>query len=453
MTTREALARHPLAIFGALIATASAVAFMVLLFGLLWGLFERNPYAGLVIFVAVPAIFVIGLLFIPAGMWLQHRKLRRHPGAAADWPVVDFRRAQVRRTALLITALTAVNVVIVLFAGYGTLHWMESPQFCGQVCHTPMQPQFSAWQSSSHGRIACVECHIGEGAAAFTHAKLSGVRQLAQVATNSYPRPIPPGARMPEGTLAESCSRCHQPGHAVADRIRVVREYGEDESNTETMTVLQMHVSASPSSRRAIHWHADPSVRVEYVTTDAERQTIPYVRVTDASGKVKEYRAPDATDELIAAGTRRMMDCGDCHSSIGHPISPTAERAVDQAIAAGLVSRELPYARREGLRLLKASHATQDEGLHAIDRGLRSFYASMGESADQRVVASAVAALQDLYRRNVFPAMKVTWGTYPDNKGHTTSNGCFRCHDDSHASSDGTTISADCEYCHRQIER
>ena len=49
--------------------------------------------------------------------------------------------------------------------------------------------------------------------------------------------------------------------------------------------------------------------------------------------------------------------------------------------------------------------------------------------------------------------MNVTWGTYPDNKGHVTSNGCFRCHDESHEAKDGSTISADCAFCHTQIER
>jgi hypothetical protein len=67
-------------------------------------------------------------------------------------------------------------------------------------------------------------------------------------------------------------------------------------------------------------------------------------------------------------------------------------------------------------------------------------------------VTSAVAALQTIYRRNVFPVMKVTFGTYPDNVGHTTSSGCFRCHDGSLTAKDGTTIGADCEYCHRQID-
>jgi hypothetical protein len=233
----------------------------------------------------------------------------------------------------------------------------------------------------------------------------------------------------------------------------VIREYGDDEENSETMTVLQMHLGVSSSSKRAIHWHADPAVRIEYVSTDAERQTIPYVRVTDAKGSVKEYRAADATDQMISGGSRRTMDCVDCHNVVGHPISPTAEKAVDRAIAAALVSRDLPYVRREGIRLLKESYSDQDAGVRAIERGLRKFYESQEGVTDQQVLARTVAAFQDLYRRNVFPPMKVTWGAYRDNSGHVTSNGCFRCHDDEHKARDGSTISADCEYCHTQIER
>jgi hypothetical protein len=439
-------------IIGALVTTASAVVFIALLIAMLMGMLS-NPYAGLVVFMAVPALFVVGLLLIPLGMWLQRRKLQRDPGAVPEeWPILDFRSAHVRRTTLMVVALTAVNIVIVLLAGYGTLHWMESPSFCGQACHTPMQPQFSAWGDAPHGRVPCVSCHIGEGAAGFAHAKLSGVRQLVEVATNSYSRPIPPGAKMPDGAQARTCGNCHKPGRADGDWIRVIREYADDEKNSETITVLQMHVGASATPARAIHWHADPAVRVEYVATDAERQTIPYVKVTDANGQVKEYRAPDTTDQMIGAGTRRTMDCIDCHNTVGHPISPTPERAVDRAIASGMVSRDLPFARREGLRLVKASYPSQDAGAAAIDRELRTFYQSQS-SIDPKAVERTVAAVQALYRRNVFPTMNVTWGTYPDNKGHVTSNGCFRCHDESHTAKDGSTISADCAFCHTQIER
>jgi hypothetical protein len=452
VTERQALARHPLAIAGVLLTTASAVVFIALVIAVLAGLFD-NPYAGLVVFVAIPAVFVVGLLLIPAGMRLQRLKLMRDPDVVDEWPVVDFRLPRVRRTALLIAALTAANIVILLLAGYGGLHWMESPTFCGQVCHTPMQPQFAAWRDGPHARVACARCHIGAGAAGFVHAKLAGVRQLVQVATNSYPRPIPPGADMPPGARVTACSSCHQPGRVDGDAIRVIREYGDDERNSETATILQMHVGAASSSGRAIHWHADPAIRVEYVATDAERQTIPYVRVTDASGRVKEFVSADGKGQPESGGERRVMDCADCHNAVGHPIAPTAEKAVDAAIARGGVSRQIPHVRREAVRLLKAAHSSEDDAVRTIERELRRLYESREDGTDQHSLGQAVTAFQDLYRSNVFPAMKVTWGSYPDNRGHVTSNGCFRCHDDSHKAADGSTISADCEYCHRQIER
>jgi hypothetical protein len=44
--------------------------------------------------------------------------------------------------------------------------------------------------------------------------------------------------------------------------------------------------------------------------------------------------------------------------------------------------------------------------------------------------------------------MNVAFGTYPNNIGHMDFPGCFRCHDDNHASKDGKKISQDCETCH-----
>jgi ABC-type proline/glycine betaine transport system permease subunit len=450
VTRLAALARHPLSIVGALIAAASGVVFIVLLIAAAARMFQ-NPYAGLVVFVAIPALFVLGLLLVPVGMWLQRRKRVRDPHAD-DWPVFDFSQPSVRRGTLAIASITAANIVLVLLAGYGGLHWMESPSFCGQVCHTPMQPQFSAWQDASHGRTACVSCHVGEGPRALVRAKLAGLRQLSHVVTNSYARPTPPGAEMPPGEQAQTCRGCHRPERTVGDRIRVIRAYADDEANSESATVLQMHLGAGSGSGRAIHWHADPAVRVEYVSTDASRETIPYVKVTDAKGQVREYTTPDSTDQAVRNGTRHTMDCIDCHNTVGHPIAPTPEQAVDAVIAAGMVSRQLPHARREGVRLMTSTYSSRDEADRAIDREFRNFYESLGRHIDKQAVAQAVATLQAVHRRSVFPEMKVTWGSYPDNRGHVTATGCFRCHDGSHVDKSGATISADCEHCHKQLE-
>jgi NapC/NirT cytochrome c family, N-terminal region len=446
----RALLRHPLAIAGALIATTSAVIFVALLIAALTGLFN-GPYAGLVVFVGIPGLFIAGLALVPVGMWLQSRRLRRDPTAGADWPVVDFRIARVRRISLVVIALAALNLIVLLVAGYGSLHWMETPQFCGQVCHTPMTPQFTAWQHGAHAKIACATCHVGEGARGFVHAKLNGVHQLVAVTTRSFARPIPPGAVVPVGGHDLTCGRCHQPGRIPGDVVRVIRTYGDDEKNTESITALMMHVGRGSSSGRSIHWHADSSVRVEYAYTDTGRQTIPYVRVTRANGQMKEFFASDAGHEPAGEDKLRRMDCVDCHNMVGHRIFPTAEQAVDQALAGSVESRRLPFARRESVRVLNASYSGEGEAMQGIARGLRSFYEAHPGS-DPAAIDKTVAALQEVYRHNVFPVMKVTWGTYPDNTGHSTSAGCFRCHDGSHTAKDGSTISGDCEFCHKQIE-
>ena len=82
-----------------------------------------------------------------------------------------------------------------------------------------------------------------------------------------------------------------------------------------------------------------------------------------------------------------------------------------------------------------------------IERALREGV-SQRASASSPALTRMIAGVQDVYARNVFPAMKVGWGTYPNNIGHVAFPGCFRCHDDNHKAPDGTVIQQDCETCH-----
>jgi len=184
---------------------------------------------------------------------------------------------------------------------------------------------------------------------------------------------------------------------------------------------------------------------VEFIATDADRQTFFIEPATNEKGETKEYAVEGTTPEALAAGASRTMDCIDCHNGAAHRISPTPEQAVNRAMAAGRISPSLPFVRRDAVQLLKADYPDEAAALAAIDTGLR---ASHQTAADQAALAQAISATQQLYRTNVFPTMKVTWGVYLDNLGHATSNGCFRCHDGSHVARDGSSISADCATCH-----
>ena len=66
------------------------------------------------------------------------------------------------------------------------------------------------------------------------------------------------------------------------------------------------------------------------------------------------------------------------------------------------------------MRLVKASYPSENDAMRAIESGLRDFYASHGSSADQQARGAEHHGRQDVYRRNVFPTMMVSFGSYPD---------------------------------------
>ena len=440
-------ARHPAARVGVALTTGSALLFLVLLvLDLAGGV--PNPYAGLFIFLALPVVFVIGLVLIPLGAWLERRMADRAP----EWPRIDLNNPAQRGVLWFVTVATAANVAILSVATVGGVEYMETEAFCGQVCHDVMEPQFSAHRAGPHANVSCVACHIGPGARSFIQAKVRGVSQLIGVFTDNFDRPIRPPIGAPRPSR-EICTGCHWPGRFLGDRLRVVHEYGDDEENSDYSTALRLHVGgADPvlGGTRGIHWHADPARQIEYVTTDESGETIPYVKVTERDGTVTEY-VTEGVDGQPMAGTRVMMDCLGCHNRPAHAFAVSAERVVDQALGTGLMSPALPYVRREAVGALTADYVDPADASEGIAARLDSFYEREYPDlspADSRAVDEAIGIVQALRARNVFPRMNVGFGTYARQTGHTSSAGCFRCHDDSHVADNGAVISQDCEICH-----
>ena len=428
-------ARNPLSLLGMAVATAMAVLFVVLVAVELLG-WLTNPYAGLLVFVAVPVLFVGGLLLIPLGAWWTKR---RHAGAAGttpDWPVIDLRNAHTRNVLVGILVLTIVNVVIVSMAAFGAVHHMETAEFCGQTCHTTMEPQAVAHRAWPHAQVACTQCHIGPGAGAFVEAKLAGTRQLIQVATNNVPKPVPSPQQLISPATA-TCAGCHSGILPATDVIRMVRDYADDDANSETVTTLRLHVGGETGS------HRHNRLEIDFPAAEKASETIGYVRARYPDGTVREFK----TEAGAAQGALHRMDCTDCHNRPAHTFSFTPQRAVDRAIAQGAIPRDLPFARREAVAAVAADYADREAALAAIGRRLTDFYAAR-PGTDGRLVQRAIDGTRNVWARNVFPAMNVKWGTYPNQLGHVDTPGCFRCHDDGHTAADGTVISQDCELCH-----
>lgn len=412
-----------------------------------------HPYIGILLFLILPAIFIAGLILIPVGILLRRHKLRMAGELPTIYPAVDFKMRSVRNASLFVALATFLNIMIFGFASYRGVSYMDSTTFCGQTCHTVMTPEFSAYQNSPHARVECVQCHIGPGASWFVRSKLSGLRQVAAVTFKTYPRPVPAPVQHLR-PARETCEQCHWPQRFTGDKFLVKTNYKEDEKNTPLTTALLLKVGGRTwQGSVGIHGrHLDEGSRIRYIATDKERQVIPVVYYTDDNGKTIEFVSTDikVTKEQLAKGETRAMDCIDCHNRPTHAFE-LPESAVDLRMSRGLVSPELPYVRKKAVELLKVDYPDQATAHARIVDGITSFYrASYPQiyNTKRALVEQSAENVAAIYLRNVFPDMNVRWGVHPNNLGHNDFPGCFRCHDGSHTSADGQTISNECTACH-----
>jgi hypothetical protein len=450
------LGNNRLSQIGIAVTTASAVTLITLFTTGFFGV-KVGPYGGILAILVLPAMFLAGLALIPLGMVRRRRRDVRAGRLPADFPPVDLRSPATRETLLFVVVASGVNLILFLAATYRGVHVMESVEFCGRTCHTVMQPEHTAYQATSHARVPCVSCHIGPGAPWFVRSKISGAYQVVAVAFDLYPRPIP----TPIDNLRPSrdtCEQCHWPEKFVGDRLVVRSHFSDDELAAETKTVLLMHIggidplSGAPLGNHGVH--VQPGAEIHYLASDERRQEIAYVRYRRPDGEVAEYFAGGKAPAVpVPEASLRLMDCIDCHNRPSHAFQ-LPEAALDAALAAGRLDRSLPYVRKTGLELLRAEYASHEEAAAAIRNGLRRFYETRYPAvlAERRTSVDAAAdQLVGIHARNIFPAMRVTWGTYPNNIGHEASPGCFRCHDGNLKTRTGGAIRADCEACHAML--
>ena len=413
----------------------------------------KYPYAGILFFLILPAIFVLGLILMPVGGLLRRYRLLKRGELPRLYPRVDFTQPMIRRSLALIGIATFANVVIFRTASYQGVKYMDSVQFCGTTCHTVMQPEYTAYLNSPHSRVACVQCHIGPGASWFVRSKLSGVKQVFAVLMDDYPRPIPSPVTNLRPARA-TCEQCHWPQRFLGNILLVKKHYDTDKDNTSETTVLLMKVGGQNAhGPQGIHGHhLAPGVEIHYIALDRKRQDIPWVSYTAPDGKTTIFRSTTikATPAQLAKGEHRLMDCMDCHNRPTHTFQLPGE-AIDKEMQENYISPKLPFIKKEALAVLKAKYPTREVARQRIAASLENFYKTQYPqvvATQNAQLQEAIKTVQNIYDRNVFPKMDVTWGTYFNNLGHMDWPGCFRCHDGNHVAANGQTIPNDCSTCH-----
>jgi NapC/NirT cytochrome c family, N-terminal region len=450
------LGQNPVSLTGAVITTSTALTTIAFWFYDIFLPGPPHPYIGLLVFLILPGIFVLGLLLIPLGIWRKRRSLRSSGQLPQSYPAIDLRLPMVRRTLEWVALATVINLLIIGTASYRGVEYMDSTSFCGTTCHQVMDPEYTAYQNSPHARVACVECHIGPGAGWFVRSKLSGLRQVVAVTFHTYSRPIPSPVKYLR-PARDTCEHCHWPQRFTGDKFLVNTSYKDDEKNTPQTDVLLLKVGGHGwQGSVGIHGrHLADAARIRYISTDAERQTIPVVYYTDDKGKTTEFVSSDAkaTQQQLDNGEHRVMDCIDCHNRPTHAFD-LPDNAVDKRMSLGRISPELPYIRKKAVEVLKVNYPSREIAKQSITDEINNFYRTNYPQIYQTrrsLVQQAGEEVSGIYLRNIFPDMHVAWGTHPSNLGHNDSPGCFRCHDGSHTSADGQTITNDCSACHQVL--
>ncbi len=443
------LMRNPVSLAGVALALVSLG--NIFLFSLIAFIAEKpGPYIGILAFMISPAFLVRGVWLMVAGVLLERRK---KVAPTAFYPRVDLNDPAQRGAVVSFTGFLVVFVMMSGAGSYKAYEYTDSVQFCGQLCHTVMNPEFTAYQLSPHARVACVDCHVGSGATWYVKSKLSGARQVFAATFNTFPRPIP----TPVHNLRpaqDTCEGCHWPKKFYGGQMKVFTHYSGDEKNTVRQIRLLIKTGGGDPATGApegIHWHMNISNKIDYVAADEKRQVIDYIRVEDTQGRVTEYYAKDSklSKDQIAKAGKHHMDCVDCHNRPTHIYVPP-DQAVDQSFQAKRLDTSLPFLKQQAVTVLTGTYATTDAAVQAIANGLNSFYESKYPDVaktKQLEIRNAVDEVQQIFRRTTFPEMKLNWETHPNNLGHFYFSGCFRCHDGQHVSADGKVVSKDCTQC------
>jgi hypothetical protein len=458
MQTNKSVWQNRITAVGALVAVLS------LLFFISFQLIElltptSNPYTGLWSFLVLPPILVVGLLLIPLGGLLELRRRRRLHGDSADWrqlPHFDPADAHHRRWLGIFLGGSLVVIPLIAVSSYQGYHYTDSTQFCGQVCHSVMHPEYTSYLNSPHARVSCAECHIGPGASWFVKSKISGLRQVYATAFQTFSRPIP----TPIEDLRparETCEQCHWPEKFYGSQLRTRVHFASDEDNTRTEVRILVKTGGADTSMgppSGIHWHMALENKIEYIATDRGRQQIPWVRATGPSGKVTVYRSDGkGASDAPPDGEVRRIDCVDCHNRPTH-ILHSPDKAVNISLETGRLDRNLPFIKKAAVEALTLPYDSEDEAHSGIGTYIADFYRKLGteKAPNSASVDRAIGEIRLIYRRNFFPRMRVDWREYPENISHMIFDGCFRCHDGKHISAEKGPIRRDCTACHSFLQ-
>lgn len=448
--------RTPLGVMGMAMVTISITLMVIGLVMEMLGL-VRNPYAAIATYMLLPGVMIAGLVLIPIAAYFRRRQWHKY-GIGKEHLAINLSDHKHRKFLIGFIVLTVINVSILSIIGYEGYHFTESPYFCGVVCHKVMAPEYTAYQRSPHARVPCVECHIGSGASWFVKSKISGLRQVVAILTDSYDRPIPDPVQHLR-PARDTCEQCHWPSKFIGKKVITFTSFTDQDQTHPIVHAMALHIGGRnpvTGAFEGIHWHVSDNNKVTYLSNEKRTEI----------AKILIKRSDGTTDEFVSQSIKpgpdwkwRVMDCIDCHNRPTH-IFQSAENRVDFGLLSNRINRNIVGIRQDSLLAIKYPYTSRAQAIKEIPQHLMKLQMLRGKSLakkNEADIKKAAAYLVKSYLGNVWPRMNIGWNTYHSDLGHPnpdtyeggpTKYGCWRCHNDDHVDSKGKSISQSCDLCH-----
>ena len=447
--------KTPLGFLGVSLTTVSITLIVLGLIGHFSGLIS-NHYFAIFTFLFLPAMMMFGLFLIPMACYFRRKKWFKDSLLNVEHLKIDLADKHHRKGIILFLVLSVINITVLVLVAYEGYHFTDSSYFCGVVCHEVMDPEYTAYQRSPHAKVACVSCHIGPGASWYVQAKLSGLRQVKAVIDGNFSRPIPAPVEHLR-PARDTCESCHWPEKFHGKKIKEFISFTNKNQADPSVQEVALRIGGrNPVTNdfEGIHWHVSRDIKVEYQALDEKRTKIGMVKVTRPGGVTEEYALNDEPAEEGVTLQWRTMDCIDCHNRPTH-VYDDLETVVDFGLHSKKLNPEIEGIREDSIAVLKIEYTSRDEATEKIVGDLLERMAKRHGTdfvaEHQKEIAGSGSYLLEAYLNNVWPKMKVTWGTYRQHLGHQNADegyGCFRCHDDEHKTKFGKIIRQDCNMCH-----
>ncbi|MCC7476904.1 NapC/NirT family cytochrome c [bacterium] len=271
--------------------------------------------------------------------------------------------------------LSILVVLVIFFTGsWGALAYTNNPAFCTK-CHV-MDPYCNTWASSTHSKVACVDCHYAPGDKYKIWVKAKSLNQVAAYWTGHY------DTKFYADIKDASCMVCHKledlnkpvkyNGHVNFDHSK---HYGKDDRGIKLLCTSchshsekDQHFSINKNACYLCHFRGEMSASVpkkqefctkchdvpekdieisgqtyshaSYVEQGVDCQRC-HIDAVEGQGDVEtrscevchdDPKLPDTAaerEELHRTHvTEHKVDCFRCHTDITHGVRPTGKQIV-----------------------------------------------------------------------------------------------------------------------------